>query len=73
MIFDIIQEDFGCKAFLLAGGHTTVALAMITYDSVVSRESVRIALLLAALNNVEVKTAIIGVEGIVSYCTCLSG
>ena len=38
------------------GGHTTKAPATITYASVVSRESVRIALLLAALNNVEVKT-----------------
>ena len=41
----------------MAGGHTTKALAPITYASVVSRESVRIALLLAALNDVEVKTA----------------
>ena len=57
MIFDIKQEDFHQKARLVAGGHTTPAPEMITYASVVSRESVRIALLLAALNNVEVKTA----------------
>ena len=57
MIFDIKQEDFRCKAWLVAGGHTTEAPATITYDSSVSRESVRIALLLAALNDVEVKTA----------------
>jgi hypothetical protein len=60
MIFDIKQEDFRQKACLLAGGHTTVAPATITYDSVVSRESVRIEMLLAALNDVEVKTA--GIE-----------
>jgi hypothetical protein len=57
MVFDIKQEDFRRKARLVAGGHTTKAPATITYASVVSRESVRIALLLAALNNVEVKTA----------------
>jgi hypothetical protein len=57
MIFDIKQEDFRFKARLVAGGHTTEAPATITYASVVSRESVRIALLLAALNDVEVKTA----------------
>jgi hypothetical protein len=51
------REDFRHKARLVAGGHTTAAPATITYASVVSRESVRIALLLAALNDVEVKTA----------------
>jgi hypothetical protein len=56
MIFDIKHEDFRCKARLVAGGHTTAAPATITYASVVSRELVRIALLLAALNDVEVKT-----------------
>ena len=56
MIFDIKREDFRRKARLVAGGHTTQAPATITYASVVSRETVRIALLLAALNDVEVKT-----------------
>ena len=55
MIFDIKQEDFCHKARLVVGGHTTERPATITYASVVSRESVRIALLLAALNDVEVK------------------
>ncbi len=36
-------------------GHKTKAPATITYASVVSRETVRIALLMAALNNLEVK------------------
>jgi hypothetical protein len=45
------------KARLVAGGHTAAAPATITYASVLSRESVRIALLLAALYDVEVTTA----------------
>jgi hypothetical protein len=39
----------------VAGGHTTEAPASLTYASVLSRESVRIALTMAALNNLEVK------------------
>ena len=57
MIFDIKQEDFRRKARLVAGGHTTEAPATLTYASVVSRETVRISLLLAALMDLEVKTA----------------
>jgi len=55
MIFDIKMEDFRRKARLVAGGHRTEAPATITYASVVSRETVRIALLMAALNDLEVK------------------
>ena len=69
MIFDIKQEDFRRKARLVAGGHTTEAPATITYASVVSRESVRIALLLAALNDVEVKTADIENAYITAPCS----
>ena len=57
MIFDFKRENFSCNARLVAGGRTTAAPATITYASVVSRESVRIALLLEALNDVEVKMA----------------
>ena len=57
MIFDIKMEDFRRKARLVAGGHMTDAPPTITYASVISRESVRIALLLAALNDLEVKAA----------------
>lgn len=57
LIFDIKQEDFRRKARLVAGGHVTEAPATITYASVVSRETVRIALLLAGLMELEVKTA----------------
>ncbi len=55
MIFDIKMEDFCHKACLVAGGHRTEAPATITYTSVVSCETVCITLLLAALNDLEVK------------------
>ena len=57
MVYDVKMENFRRKAQLVAGGHMTDALASITYASVVSRESVRIALTLAALNGLQVKTA----------------
>jgi hypothetical protein len=69
MIFDVKRKDFRCKACLVAGGHTTAAPAIITYASVVSREPVRIALLLAALNHVEVKTADIANAYITAPCS----
>ena len=55
MIFDVKMEDFRRKARLVDGGHMTDTPAAITYASVVSHESVRLALMLAALNALEVK------------------
>ena len=55
MIFDVKMEDFRRKARFVAGGHMTKAPATMTYASVVSRETVRIALTLAALNGLQVK------------------
>ena len=55
MIFDVKMEDFRQKARLVAGGHVTNAPSIITYASVVVRDTVRIALLLAALNDLDVK------------------
>lgn len=55
MIFDVKMEDFRRKARLVAGGHMTDTPATMTYASVVSRESVRLGLMLAALNDLEVK------------------
>ena len=49
------MEDFRRKARYVAGGHQTEAPAMLTYASVVSRDTVRIALTLAVLNILEVK------------------
>jgi hypothetical protein len=48
------MEDFRRKARFVAGGHTTDAPHVMTYASVFSRESVSIALTLAALNDLYV-------------------
>jgi hypothetical protein len=53
LLFDV-KLDFTRKTRLVAGGHVTDPPAIITYASVVSRESVRIALLIAALNDCNV-------------------
>ena len=55
MIFDIKIEDFRRKARLVAGGHMTETPKCQTYSSLVSRETVIIALTIAALNGLEVK------------------
>ena len=57
MVYDVKMENFRRKAWFVARGHMTEAPATITYASVVSHESVHIALTLAALNGLEVKTA----------------
>ena len=57
MIFDVKMEDFRRKARLVAGGHMTKAPASLTYASVVSRETVRMALTVAALNDIDVWAA----------------
>ena len=61
MVFDIKMDgDFTRKARLVAGGHMTDTPSSITYSSVVSRESVRIAFLIAALNDLDIFAADIG-------------
>ena len=56
LVFDVkMGENFRRKARFVAGGHTTeVPESLITYSSVVSRDSVRIALTIAALNGLQV-------------------
>ena len=55
MIFDIkMGENFRRKARLVADGHRTATPTAMTYSSVVSRDSVRIALTIAALNGLKV-------------------
>jgi hypothetical protein len=56
MIFDI-KMDFTRKARLVAGGHLTDPPSCLTYISVVSRESVPIAFLIAAINGYDVIAA----------------
>ena len=52
--------DFTRKARFVAGGHKTDPPSSLTYSSVVSRDSVRIAFLIAALNNLDILSADIG-------------
>jgi hypothetical protein len=59
MIFDI-KCDFTRKARFVAGGRWTETPAQLTYSSVVTRDSVRIAFLIAALNDIDILTADIG-------------
>jgi hypothetical protein len=55
MICDVKMEDFRRKARFVADGHTTDTPHAMTYASVVSSESVRVALTLADLNYLDVK------------------
>ena len=55
MIFDIkLGENFRRKARLVGGSHTTTAPASITYSSVASMDSFRIALKIVALNGLDI-------------------
>ena len=57
-IFDIkLGENFRRKARLVADGHKTQPPKSVTYSSVVSRDSVRICLMLAALNELDIQAA----------------
>ena len=55
LVFDVKMEDFRRKARLVDGGHMTETPKCMTYSSVVGRETVRIALTIAALNDLQVK------------------
>ena len=57
LVFDIKMGSLKRKVRLVVGGHTMEPPAAITYASVVSRESVQIALTVAALNDLRVMTA----------------
>ena len=58
MIFDVNLDGFRRKARLVAGGHQTETPAsVLTYASVVSRETVRISFTIAALNDLQVKAS----------------
>jgi hypothetical protein len=60
MIFDVKMDNLTRKARFVAGGHTTQTPTSLTYSSVVSRESVRIAFTLASLNGLEICVADVG-------------
>ena len=55
LIFDVKMEDFRRKARLVSGGHITETPKCMTYSSVVGRETVRIALTIDALHDLQVK------------------
>ena len=55
IVFDIKMENFRCKARLVVGGHMTKAPATIMYFSIVSRETVRIALMITTIDDLDVK------------------
>ena len=59
IIFDI-KMDLTRKARFVAGGRVTETPASITYSSIVSWDSVRIAFLIAALNDLEVMACDVG-------------
>jgi hypothetical protein len=55
MIFDVkMGENFRRKARMVGGGHQTTTPTSLTYSSVVSRDSVRIILTIAALNDLNI-------------------
>jgi hypothetical protein len=55
LVFDVkLGENFRRKARYVAGGHMTHTPSALTYSSVVSRDSVRIALTVAALNDLDI-------------------
>ena len=58
-VFDI-KMDFTRKARLVAGGHVTDPPSVMTYSSVVSRDSVRIMFMIAALNELDIMSGDIG-------------
>lgn len=59
IIFDV-KMDFTRKFRLVAGGHVTKVPLNLTYSSVVSRDSMHIIFLLAALNNLNIVRALYG-------------
>jgi hypothetical protein len=55
LVFDVkLGENFRRKARFCADGHKTGAPASVTYSTVVARDSVRILLMIAALNDLDV-------------------
>lgn len=58
LVFDVkLGENFRRKARFVADGHKTTAPSSLRYSTVVSRDSVRILLMIAALNDLDVQSA----------------
>jgi hypothetical protein len=60
MIFDVKMEGLVRKVWFVAGGHTTETLQSLTFASVVTRESVHLGFLIAAMNNHKIVAADVG-------------
>jgi len=58
MVFDV-KMDYTRTFGLVAGGHVTDPIDVSPYSSAVSRESVRVALIVAALNDLELEAGYI--------------
>ena len=54
-IVHLFVQDFRCKVRLVAGGHITKAPGTVMYVNIVSRETVRVALIIATLNDLDFK------------------
>ena len=60
LIFDIkFGENFRCKARFVADGYNATTPSAVTYSSVASRDSVRLFLLVAALDDIDVQSAVV--------------
>ena len=68
MVFDV-KMDFTRKERYVVGGHLTYDPTTITYSSVVSRDSVRIALTIAELNGLDVMCCDVGNAYLNAPCT----
>ena len=69
MIFDINMDGkYTRKEILVADRQTTALLSSITYSSVVSRDSVRIAFKLESLNDLDIFSCDIGNEKLDYKC-----
>ena len=72
-IFDVkLSENFRIKARFVSAGHLFETPASITYSTVVSRDSIRILLLVSALNNLrilgaDVQNALLSAENIENH------
>jgi hypothetical protein len=68
MIFDVKAGSLKRMSWYVAGGHMTEPPSALTYASMVSRESIRIGLLIVALNDLDVFAADIQNSYLTSPC-----
>ena len=63
-----LGENFRRKARLVGGGRKIATPDLIKYSSVVSSDSVRIALMIAALNNLDILACDIQISYLTANC-----